>query len=127
MEVIQGLKYSENHHWVRVEGKRAVIGMTDFAQEEFGMVMFAELPEIGDSLLAGEPFGSMESVKTVTELYAPVSGTVVDINAKLQKEPNLINMSPYGQGWLLVIEMSDPAELESLWDADRYKETYIHE
>lgn len=127
MEVIQGLKYSENHHWVRVEGKRAVIGMTDFAQEEFGMVMFAELPEIGDSLQAGEPFGSMESVKTVTELYAPVSGTVVDINAKLQKEPNLINMSPYGQGWLLVIEMSDPAELESLWDADRYKETYVQE
>ncbi|CAG7646690.1 glycine cleavage system protein GcvH [Paenibacillus allorhizosphaerae] len=127
MEVIQGLQYSENHHWVRVEGTRAVIGMTDFAQEEFGMVMFVELPEVGDTVQAGEPFGSMESVKTVTELYAPVSGTIVDTNQKLHKEPNVINMSPYGQGWLLVIEMSDSSELAQLWDAERYKATYIHE
>lgn len=127
MEVVQGLKYSENHHWVRVEGTRAVIGMTDFAQEEFGLIVFVELPEAGDTLQAGEPFGSMESVKTVTELYAPVSGKVVEINDKLQKEPNAINVSPYGQGWMLVVELSDPGELERLWDAEKYKETYIHE
>jgi glycine cleavage system H protein len=127
MEVIQGLKYSENHEWVRVEGNRAVIGMTDFAQEEFGMVVFVELPEAGDMLQAGEPFGSMESVKTVSELYAPVSGKVVEVNAKLQKDPGGINMSPYGEGWMIVIEMSDPSELERLWDAEKYEDTYAHE
>ncbi|MED4602965.1 glycine cleavage system protein GcvH [Paenibacillus validus] len=127
MEIIQGLKYSENHEWVRLEGNRAVVGLTDFAQEEFGVIVFIELPEVGETLRAGEPFGSMESVKTVTELYAPVSGKVIDINRKLNENPGLINMSPYGQGWVLVVEMSDPAELDKLWDAAKYEQTYAHE
>ncbi|GMX60717.1 MULTISPECIES: glycine cleavage system protein GcvH [Paenibacillus] len=127
MEVIKGLKYSENHEWVRVENGRAVIGLTDFAQEEFGIIVFVELPEEGDVLQAGEPFGSMESVKTVTELYAPVSGKVVSVNPKLTENPGVINLSPYGQGWMIVVEMSDPAELDRLWEADKYEQTYVHE
>ncbi|MCP3774371.1 glycine cleavage system protein GcvH [Paenibacillus sp. MZ04-78.2] len=127
MEVIKGLKYSENHEWVRVENGRAVVGLTDFAQEEFGIIVFVELPEEGDVFQAGEPFGSMESVKTVTELYAPVSGKVVSVNPKLTENPGVINLSPYGQGWMIVVEMSDPAELERLWEADKYEQTYVHE
>ncbi|WP_282939576.1 glycine cleavage system protein GcvH [Paenibacillus sp. RC67] len=127
MEVLNNLKYSENHEWVRVEGNRAVIGMTDFAQEELGMIVFAELPEVGDSLKAGEPFGSMESVKTVSEMYAPLSGKVIDINRKLQENPGVINLSPYESGWMIVVEIADPAELDKLWDADKYEATYGHE
>lgn len=127
MEVISTLRYSENHEWVRVEGKRAVIGVTDFAQEELGMVVFAELPELDEELKAGEPLGSLESVKTVSELYAPISGKVVDINRKLLDNPGIINLSPYENGWLIVVEMADPSEVEKLWDADKYEQTYIHE
>lgn len=127
MEVIESLKYSENHEWVRVEGNRAVIGVTDFAQLEFGAVVFVELPSIDDELKAGEPFGSMESVKTVTELYAPVSGKVTEINRKLLDNPGEINLSPYGSGWMIVIEMSDPQEADKLWDSNKYKQTYIQE
>ncbi|MCZ8523832.1 MULTISPECIES: glycine cleavage system protein GcvH [Paenibacillus] len=127
MDIIPGLKYSETHEWIRVEGSRAVIGLTDFAQEEFGMIVFVELPEVGEELKAGQPIGSMESVKTVTEMYAPVSGKVLEVNPKLTANPSLINMAPYGDGWLLVVEMSDQAELERLWDADKYEQTYVHE
>ncbi|GAB7054519.1 MULTISPECIES: glycine cleavage system protein GcvH [unclassified Paenibacillus] len=127
MEILQGLKYSENHEWVRLEGKRAIIGLTDFAQEEFGMIVFVELPEAGDELQAGEPFGSMESVKTVTELYAPVSGKVIEVNRKLADNPGLINLAPYGEGWMIVVELTDPSDLERLWDADKYEATYVHE
>ncbi|MBE1445581.1 MULTISPECIES: glycine cleavage system protein GcvH [unclassified Paenibacillus] len=127
MEVLHNLKYSENHEWVRVEGNRAVIGMTDFAQEELGMIVFAELPEVGDTLKAGEPFGSMESVKTVSEMYAPISGKVIDINRKLQDNPGVINLSPYDNGWMIVVEIADPAELDKLWDAAKYEATYGHE
>ncbi|TDF96346.1 glycine cleavage system protein GcvH [Paenibacillus piri] len=127
MDIVEGLKYSENHEWLRVEGGRAVIGITDFAQEELGQIVFVELPEIGDELKDGEPFGSMESVKTVSEMYAPVSGKVVDINRKLQKDPGAINLAPYGAGWLIVIEMTDPAETDKLWDARKYENTYGHE
>ncbi len=97
MEIIQGLKYSENHEWVRLEGNRAVVGLTDFAQEEFGVIVFIELPEVGETLRAGEPFGSMESVKTVTELYAPVSGKVIDINRKLNENRALSTCHPTGR------------------------------
>jgi glycine cleavage system H protein len=127
VEVLDSLKYSENHEWVRVEGNRAVIGMTDFAQEELGQIVFVELPEVGDELKAGEPFGSMESVKTVSEMYAPVSGKVVDINRKLLADPSAINLAPYNGGWMIVLEVADPAELERLWDAKKYEDTYGHE
>lgn len=127
MEVVKHLKYSENHEWVRVEGTRAVIGMTDFAQEELGMIVFVELPEVGDELKAGEPFGSMESVKTVSEMYAPISGKVIDVNRKLQENPGVINLSPYDNGWMIVLEIADAAQLDNLWDADKYEATYGHE
>jgi glycine cleavage system H protein len=125
VEIEQTLKYSENHEWVRVERNLAVIGMTDFAQEELGTIVFVELPEVGDLLKAGEPFGSMESIKTVSEMYAPLSGKVVDINRKLQKDSGAINIAPYEGGWMIVIEVADEAELEQLWDYDKYQDTYI--
>ncbi|OXM88315.1 glycine cleavage system protein GcvH [Paenibacillus rigui] len=127
MEVLKNLKYSENHEWVRMEGGRAVIGMTDFAQEELGTIVFVELPQVGDHLTAGEPFGSMESVKTVSEMYAPVSGKVTAVNAKLLDNPGAINLSPYEHGWMIILEPDNATELDELWDADRYQDTYGHE
>jgi glycine cleavage system H protein len=125
VDIEQSLKYSENHEWVRIERNLAVIGMTEFAQEELGVIVFVELPKIGDMLKAGEPFGSMESIKTVSEMYAPISGKVVDINYKLQKDPGAINMAPYEGGWMIVVEIADTAELEMLWDYEKYQNTYI--
>jgi glycine cleavage system H protein len=127
VDIEKTLKYSENHEWVRVEGKLAVIGMTDFAQEELGTIVFVELPAIGDVLKAGQPFGSMESIKTVSEMYAPISGKVVDINRKLQKDPGAINLAPYEGGWMIVVEVADTAQIEQLWDFDKYQDTYIRE
>ncbi|SDE22372.1 glycine cleavage system H protein [Paenibacillus sp. UNCCL117] len=127
MEIVQEYKYSEGHIWVRIDGNRATIGLTDFAQEEFGIIVFIELPEVGEKLTAGEPLGSMESVKTVTELYAPLSGQVLDINRELGSNPGLINMSPYHKGWILTMALEDPSELDGLWDAARYEQTYAHE
>jgi glycine cleavage system H protein len=127
LDIQKTLKYSENHEWVRLEGNRAIIGMTDFAQQELGMIVFIELPEVGDSLQTGEPFGSMESIKTVSEMYAPISGKVIDINRKLQENPAAINLSPYEGGWMIVLEIADPSELERLWDYDKYEATYGHE
>lgn len=124
MSVPAELRYSEDHEWVRVEGNRAVIGITEFAQKELGDIVFVELPAAGDELTSGEPFGSVESVKTVSELYAPVSGKVVEVNEALGDAPEKVNESPYGDGWMVVVEMSDSAELDKLWTADKYKETY---
>lgn len=124
MNVPAELKYSEEHEWVRVDGNRATIGITDFAQSELGDIVFVELPEVGDTVEFGEPFGSVESVKTVSELYAPVSGKVVEVNSALADAPEKVNESPYGDGWMIVVEPSDPSELDRLWTADKYAETY---
>lgn len=124
MNVPAELKYSEEHEWVRVDGNRATIGITDFAQSELGDIVFVELPEVGDTVEFGEPFGSVESVKTVSELYAPVSGKVVEVNSALADAPEKVNESPYGEGWMIVVEPSDPSELDRLWTADKYAETY---
>lgn len=124
MKTPSHLHYSEAHHWIRVEGDNAVIGMTDFAQREFGDIVFVELPKAGMTLSVGESFGSMESVKTVTELYAPLSGKVLEVNGALNDEPQLINASPYDAGWLITIELTDRAELKSLWTAQQYEEVY---
>ncbi len=118
------LKYSEEHEWARVEGNRVTIGMTDFAQAELGDIVFVELPEVGATLACGDPFGSVESVKTVSELYAPVSGKVVAINSALTDAPEQVNASPYGDGWMIVVELSDESELNQLWTAERYADTY---
>src|SRR5690554_2503326 len=122
MNVPSELKYSEEHEWVRVEGKQVVIGITDFAQSELGDIVFVELPQVGDTVELGEPFGSVESVKTVSELYAPVSGKVVKINEDLEDSPEFVNESPYEKAWMIVIEPSDTSEIDKLMTAEQYEE-----
>ncbi|MDI3256232.1 MAG: glycine cleavage system protein GcvH [Kyrpidia sp.] len=119
-QVPKELKYSEEHEWVRVEGNRAVIGITDFAQSELGDIVFVELPSAGAEVKAGETFGTVESVKTVSDLYAPVSGKVVEVNGDLGDAPEKVNEDPYGAGWMIVVEMSDSKELDQLMDANGY-------
>ncbi|MEH6944449.1 glycine cleavage system protein GcvH [Bacillus sp. JJ722] len=120
--VPQDLRYSEEHEWVKVEGDKLRIGITDFAQAELGDIVFVELPEVGDTLTADEPFGSVESVKTVSELYAPVSGTVIEINEVLNDNPEFVNESAYEKAWMVVIEASDASELEKLMTSEQYEE-----
>ncbi|WP_126428496.1 glycine cleavage system protein GcvH [Brevibacillus marinus] len=121
MDFPKELKYSEEHEWVRVEGNKAYIGITSFAQSELGDIVFVELPEVGAQIKQDEPFGSVESVKTVSELYAPLSGTVVEVNGELEDSPELVNSSPYDKGWMIVVEVADPSELDKLLDADAYE------
>ena len=120
MNTPDNLKYSKEHEWVRVEGDVAVIGITDFAQSELGDIVFVELPEVGDEISKDQPFGSVESVKTVSELYAPVSGKVVAVNEELSDSPEFVNESPYETAWMITIELSDEAELEELMAVDAY-------
>lgn len=121
MNVPAELKYSKEHEWVKVEGNRAIIGITDFAQESLGDIVFVELPAVGDTLAAEEPFGVVESVKTASDLYAPVSGEVVEVNDVPVDSPEVVNQDPYGKGWMVVIEMSDPSQLDNLLSVDEYK------
>lgn len=121
MNLPKELKYSKEHEWVKVEGNEVRIGITDFAQSELGDIVFVELPEVGDEIEINQPFGSVESVKTVSELYAPISGKVVAINEDLDDSPELVNESPYEKAWMLVIEPSDTAQVDELMDADKYE------
>jgi glycine cleavage system H protein len=122
MNLPKELRYTEEHEWVQtVDGEKVRIGITDFAQSELGDIVFVELPEVGAEVTAGEPFGSVESVKTVSELYAPVSGKVVEVNGELEGSPENVNDSPYGDGWMIVVELSDPSELENLLTAEQYE------
>ena len=114
------LRYTKEHEWVKVEGNTAIIGITDFAQHELGDIVFVELPEVGDEVKLEQAFGSVESVKTVSELYAPVSGTVTAINDELSDSPELVNESPYEGAWMIKVELSNPDELEALLDAAGY-------
>ncbi|SDB94651.1 glycine cleavage system protein GcvH [Shouchella lonarensis] len=116
------LKYSEEHEWVKVEGDNVRIGITYFAQSELGDIVFVELPEVGDEIEADEPFGSVESVKTVSELYAPVSGKVVAVNEELEDSPEFVNESPYGKAWMIVVEPSNMSDVENLMSAGEYQE-----
>ena len=117
----QDLSYLSSHEWVRNEGDGTVtIGVTDFAQEQLGDVVFVELPEVGTQLSTEEEFGVIESVKAASDLYAPVSGEVVEINEQLEDDPELVNSDPYGDAWLLKIKLSDTDELNHLLDADAY-------
>ena len=116
------LRYTKEHEWVKVEENTAVIGITDFAQNELGDIVFVELPEVGDEVSLDQPFGSVESVKTVSELYAPVSGTVVAVNEELSDSPELVNESPYETAWMIKVELSSPSEVEQLLTPDAYKE-----
>ncbi|MGY4689046.1 glycine cleavage system protein GcvH [Salibacterium sp. K-3] len=122
MSVPKELKYSQEHEWVKVEDGKVRIGITDFAQSELGDIVFAELPEVGDEVKTDEPFGSVESVKTVSELYAPVSGKVVEINEELEDAPEYVNESPYEKAWMIVVEPADMAETDNLMTAEQYEE-----
>jgi glycine cleavage system H protein len=114
------LRYSKEHEWVRVENGRASIGITSFAADELGDIVFVELPETGSALSQFGTFGVVESVKAVSDLYAPVSGTVVEVNDALRERPELLNSDPFGEGWIASVELSDPGELDTLMDAEAY-------
>lgn len=122
MSTPKELRYSEEHEWVKVEDGKARVGITHFAQSELGDIVFVELPEVGDEVQLNEPFGSVESVKTVSELYAPVSGKVIEVNEELSDSPEFVNESPYEKAWMIVIELSNPSEVEALMTAEQYAE-----
>ncbi|HTP65755.1 MAG TPA: glycine cleavage system protein GcvH [Geobacteraceae bacterium] len=126
MDFPEELKYSKEHLWVRIEGNRAVIGITDYAQHELGTVTTVELPVVGDELDQDDSFGSVEARKTLAELYAPISGAVLEVNEELEEAPELLNDDPYDSGWLLVVAVNDAEELNSLMSADDYTE-YVAE
>lgn len=121
MRLPKNLKYTREHEWVLVEGNEATVGITDFAQEQLGEVTYVELPEQGDSVTKDEPFGAVESVKASSDVYAPVSGDVVEVNADLGDRPETVNEDPYGDAWLIRIDMTDPSEMEDLLSADEYR------
>ncbi|SFA90420.1 glycine cleavage system H protein [Lentibacillus halodurans] len=122
MSLPKDLYYTEEHEWVKKEEGKVRIGITDFAQDELGDIVFVELPEVGDQVEADEPFGSVESVKTVSELYAPVSGKVVEINKELEDSPEFVNESPYDKAWMVVVEPSNPSDVDQLLSAEQYEE-----
>ncbi len=121
MEFPANLRYTKEHEWARQEGNRVVVGITDYAQKELGDVVFVELPEVGTTIAAMDTFGVVESVKAVSDLYAPVSGTVVEANTVLEDQPELVNASPYGQGWMVAIEAAHLEELQQLLTATEYQ------
>jgi glycine cleavage system H protein len=116
----ENLRYTKEHEWIRVDGDRGTVGITDYAQQQLGDVVFLELPEAGRALAAGENFGTVESVKAVSELFCPVAGDVVEANAALVKAPETINSDPYGQGWMIVVKLKDAAQVAGLMDAKAY-------
>ena len=121
MNVPAELKYTKEHEWIRVEGEEAVVGITDYAQSQLGDIVFVECETVGDALEAGETFGTVEAVKTVSDLYLPVAGEVLEFNEELEGEPELVNKDPYGKGWIVKIKISDETELDGLLNSDAYK------
>jgi glycine cleavage system H protein len=121
MNIPENLKYSQDHEWIRVEGDEAFVGITDFAQHELGDIVFVEVETIDETLDKDEVFGTVEAVKTVSDLLLPVAGTVLELNEKLEDEPEIINKDPYGDGWIIKMKISNPAELDELLDAKAYQ------
>ena len=122
MEVPEELLYTPEHEWIRVDNNKAVIGITEFAQDQLGDIVFVELPEIGSPVEQGSPFGGVESVKTVSDLYAPAGGRVTAVNKELEASPEKVNNEPFGEGWIVEIELSDAKELKTLLEPDVYAE-----
>ena len=122
MNIPAELKYSKDHEWIRLEGETAYVGITDFAQHELGDIVFVDIDTVDETLEAEETFGTIEAVKTSSELLMPVAGTVVEFNEALADAPETVNNDPYGEGWIIKVQVSDPAELEGLLDAEAYKE-----
>lgn len=120
-QIPAGLKYTKEHEWIKVEGNIGTIGITAFAQDQLGDVVFVEVPAVGRVLKAHEQFGVVESVKTVSDLYSPVAGKVVEVNGALEGTPELVNSDPYGEGWMIKVELSNPADVDALLDAAAYE------
>jgi glycine cleavage system H protein len=121
MNIPADLRYSKDHEWVRRDGNLVTIGITEYAQDSLGDIVFVEAPESGRSITVGESFTEVESTKSVSDIYAPVSGAIVAVNETLASQPELLNSDPYGDGWICTIEMTDPGELDELLDADGYR------
>ncbi len=121
MEFPGNLHYTKDHEWIKVEGNIATVGITDFAQRELGDIVYVDVPSAGKPLSANEVFGTVEAVKTVSDLYLPVSGKIVEVNGSLEGNPESVNKDPYGSGWMVKMEMSDPSEVSGLLDAAAYK------
>ncbi|RLD12872.1 glycine cleavage system protein GcvH [candidate division KSB1 bacterium] len=122
MNVPENLKYTKDHEWAKIEGDVATVGITDYAQGELGDVVFVELPEVGSKVAQGDTFGTIEAVKAVADLFAPVSGEVVEVNPELESAPETVNQDPYGNGWMIKVKMENPDEANKLLDAEKYKE-----
>ncbi|MCF8105438.1 MAG: glycine cleavage system protein GcvH [Desulfohalobiaceae bacterium] len=122
LELPEDLKYSKEHEWVREEGETVLIGITDFAQDQLGDIVFVELPEEGSAFSKGEEFSNLESVKAVSEVYMPVSGQIIKVNIELEDAPELVNNDPYAEGWLIEVKPEDPTEMNELLDKDGYLE-----
>lgn len=120
-KILEGLLYSDSHEWVKIDGNVAIIGVSDFAQEEMGDITYVDMPDVDDEVTKGEDFGALESVKASSELYSPVSGTVIGVNSSLEDAPETINQDPYG-AWIIKVEMSDTSELDSLLSSAAYAE-----
>ncbi|NDV60047.1 glycine cleavage system protein GcvH [Bacteroides sp. 519] len=121
MNIPEGLKYTSEHEWVRIDGDIAYVGITDYAQEQLGDIVFVDIPSVGETLNAGEVFGTIEVVKTVSDLFLPIAGEVLEQNEELESNPELVNNDPYGKGWLIKLKPNDVADLGDLLDADGYK------
>jgi len=121
MNIPAELRYSSDHEWVRVEGTTVTIGITEYAQDALGDVVFVEMPDQGLAVAAGETFSEVESTKSVSDIYAPMTGSIAEVNEALESQPELLNSDPYGAGWICRIEISDPSELDGLMDADAYR------
>jgi len=121
MSIPANLKYSADHEWVKIDGNIATIGITDFAQGQLGDIVFVDIQTEGETLAQGDIFGAIEAVKTVADAIMPLSGKITEINTELESTPEAVNKDPYGKGWMVKVEISDPSEIESLLDADRYK------
>ena len=124
MNFPENLRYTKEHEWIRLEGDVATIGITDFAQHELGDIVYVEIETIGQQLNAGDVFGTVEAVKTVSDLFLPVNGTVTEINPKLNANPELVNTDPYGDGWMVKMKVSNPADVEALMNKESYHEKY---
>ena len=121
MNIPENLKYTKDHEWIKVNGDEAVIGITDFAQGELGDIVFVEIETEGETLATGDVFGTIEAVKTVSDMFIPVSGEVTEVNPKIEDNPEIVNKDPYGDGWLIKVKMSNTSELDSLLDAEANK------
>ncbi len=125
MNIPEGLKYSKEHEWLRVEGDEAYIGITDFAQGELGDIVYVEVETVGDEVAKDEVFGTVEAVKTVSDLYMPLDAEVLELNEKLEEQPELVNEDPYGEGWMIKIKLSDLSQLDDMMDHAAYKDLIV--